>query len=512
MFVETLTGNFGVAVPDGSGNINIVSENTTALFRGSGNTLTQNFLDPFNNIGLGDALVNITTGIQNTSVGYLTLTSATSVNDVTAVGFNAGANLQTGGNFAVAVGADAMSRCVSSGEYNVGIGARALDLLSGSGAHNIGIGGFALLGGNSNISGSDNIAIGYTAGQFITTGISNIAIGTQAIFSNPSNMTGNYNIALGQSSLQNITSGSNNTAIGFNSLELLTTQTDNIAIGYNSGSTVIATGTISIGSGSGSSADNSVSLGTTSSCTNTNSISIGVGATNASASSVLIGENATLSSGATAATCIGGQAAGTGSEGICIGNGSTCDSKSIAMGPGAAGGSANFNIAIGNNAGITFGGTGNNIAIGNTGSGAGDNISIGTTQTTCNIAGIYNTTPGVGYQIVVADNTNKLSTISAFTPTLAYTLVNTSPYVVQNTDDVLGVDTSVIPITIQLPDAPAIGRSWVVKDLEGTAVADNITVTTVSGVVLIDGFTTFVMNSNFESATLFFNGTSYMII
>ena len=392
--VLTLTGNFGVATPV-AGNINIVSENTTALFRGAGDTLTQDFLDPFNNIGLGDALVNITTGIQNTSVGYLALTSATSVENVTAVGFNAAANLQSAANFAIAVGADAMSRCVSAGEYNIGIGARALDLLSGSGAHNIGIGGFALLGGNTHISGSDNIAIGYTAGQFITTGISNIAIGTQAIFSNPSNMTGDYNIGIGQNALQDITSGDHNIGIGFNALELLTTQSDNISLGHNSGSLTVGT---------------------------------------------------------------------------------------------------------------------NNIVIGNVGSTIDNNISIGTTQTTCNIAGIYNTTPGVGYQIVVADNTNKLSTISATTPILAYTYVNTSPYVVLNTDDVLGVDTSVIPITIQLPNAPTTGRSWVVKDLMGTAVADNITVTTVGGVVLIDGMATFVMNSNYESATLFFNGTSYMII
>lgn len=97
------------------------------------------------------------------------------------------------------------------------------------------------------------------------------------------------------------------------------------------------------------------------------------------------------------------------------------------------------------------------------------------------------------------------------TVTLNYTAVSSSPYVVQATDDFLGVDTSTIAITIQLPDAPATGRTYVVKDATGNAITHNMTVTTVGGAVLIDGATSVIMNTNYESLQFLFNGTAYLI-
>lgn len=94
---------------------------------------------------------------------------------------------------------------------------------------------------------------------------------------------------------------------------------------------------------------------------------------------------------------------------------------------------------------------------------------------------------------------------------LNYTNVTTSPYVVQATDSFLGVETSTIPITIELPNNPGVGRVYVIKDINGTAYLHNITVTTVGGVVTIDGATTFIMNSSFESIQLLFDGTEYLI-
>ena len=66
-------------------------------------------------------------------------------------------------------------------------------------------------------------------------------------------------------------------------------------------------------------------------------------------------------------------------------------------------------------------------------------------------------------------------------------------------------------ITILLPNAPATGRVFTVKDKVGLAGTSNITVTTVGGAVTIDGATTFVMNTNYQSADFIFNGTSYEI-
>lgn len=97
------------------------------------------------------------------------------------------------------------------------------------------------------------------------------------------------------------------------------------------------------------------------------------------------------------------------------------------------------------------------------------------------------------------------------TLTLNYTLVTTSPYVVQPTDTFMGVDTSTIAITIELPNAPATGRVYIIKDIIGTGYLHNITVTTVGGAVDIDSAPTYIMNSSFESVQLLFNGTEYLI-
>lgn len=94
---------------------------------------------------------------------------------------------------------------------------------------------------------------------------------------------------------------------------------------------------------------------------------------------------------------------------------------------------------------------------------------------------------------------------------LNYTSVTSGPYVVQATDSFLGVVISTTGITIELPNAPTIGRVYVVKDVDGLSPLHNITVTTVGGTVDIDGATTFIINSSFEAVQLLFNGTEYLI-
>ena len=85
------------------------------------------------------------------------------------------------------------------------------------------------------------------------------------------------------------------------------------------------------------------------------------------------------------------------------------------------------------------------------------------------------------------------------------------PYDVLTSDYIIRVDTSAAR-TIRLPDAPATNSTWVIKDDVGTAGTNNISLTTVGGAVTIDGATTQTMNSNWQSLTVFFNGTSYRII
>ncbi len=92
-----------------------------------------------------------------------------------------------------------------------------------------------------------------------------------------------------------------------------------------------------------------------------------------------------------------------------------------------------------------------------------------------------------------------------------YTNVNTTPYIVLPADQFLGVDCSGGAITIQLPNAPTTGRIFIVKDRTGSSLANPITVTTVGGAVNIDGATSYVMQSAYQSIELLFDGTTYQV-
>lgn len=97
--------------------------------------------------------------------------------------------------------------------------------------------------------------------------------------------------------------------------------------------------------------------------------------------------------------------------------------------------------------------------------------------------------------------------------TLNYTGVTfaSSPYTVLSTDTFIGVNSTSGPVTVLLPNAPAVGRVYIVKDISGTAFSNNITVTTAGGTVLIDLTTTLVMNTPLQAAQFLFNGTKYLI-
>lgn len=94
---------------------------------------------------------------------------------------------------------------------------------------------------------------------------------------------------------------------------------------------------------------------------------------------------------------------------------------------------------------------------------------------------------------------------------LAYTPVSSSPYVVLTADQFIAVDSTGGARTVQLPNTPTTGKSFIIKDAAGTAQTNNITVTTVGGIVLIDGATTMVMNTQFSSINVVFSGTEYNV-
>lgn len=83
-----------------------------------------------------------------------------------------------------------------------------------------------------------------------------------------------------------------------------------------------------------------------------------------------------------------------------------------------------------------------------------------------------------------------------------------SPYTVLPTDDFIGVGTNTGPVTVLLPDAPLVGRTYIIKDTTSNASTNNITVTTVSGTDDIDGAATTVMNTDYESLEFIYGGSS----
>lgn len=116
---------------------------------------------------------------------------------------------------------------------------------------------------------------------------------------------------------------------------------------------------------------------------------------------------------------------------------------------------------------------------------------------------------GASGQALVTNGAGQLS-FADISSVYAYTQVSTTPYVVLSTDDFLSVDTGTAK-TIQLPNSTTVGRAVIVKDRTGTAAANNITVTTVGGVVNIDGATSYLITVNFGSASFLWNGTSYEV-
>lgn len=106
-------------------------------------------------------------------------------------------------------------------------------------------------------------------------------------------------------------------------------------------------------------------------------------------------------------------------------------------------------------------------------------------------------TPGTG--ISISNGTNSITISASGTTTLSYADVFTSPYSVISDNEYLSVDSSGGAITVQLPDAPTLGRAYVIKDRNGSAASNAITVTTAGGATNIDGATSFVMNTNYQS-------------
>lgn len=157
--------------------------------------------------------------------------------------------------------------------------------------------------------------------------------------------------------------------------------------------------------------------------------------------------------------------------------------------------------------GIPYG-NGTSSAIGWTSALTNGQLLIGSTGLAPVAAGL---TAGSG--ISIATGAGSITISASGTSTLTYTAVNNamSPYTVVASDEYLGVTTTGGAVTIRLPNAPSTGRTFIIKDTAGTSLANNVTVTTVGGAVNIDGATSYVINSAYQSIEVIFNGSAYEI-
>ena len=116
-----------------------------------------------------------------------------------------------------------------------------------------------------------------------------------------------------------------------------------------------------------------------------------------------------------------------------------------------------------------------------------------------------------GTNITLTPGSRSLTIAASSTPLITNrTLVTTTPYVVLSTDYYLSVNTSTAK-TIQLPNAPTTGTVYIIKDFSGTSAANNITITTVGGAVLIDGATSLTINQNYGAASILWNSASFEV-
>jgi hypothetical protein len=193
----------------------------------------------------GNALLSLTTGINNTALGIATLLSDTTGSYNTATGAIALRN--NNGNDNTADGYQALFGN-TTGNANTAIGWRAL--LQNNADFNTAAGSRALL---NNTTGFNNTAVGRAALGANTTSTDNTATGFEALFhNNPSGTQGSgANTANGSQALFSNTTGPENTAAGYAALGSNTTARDNTAIGvqalyFNNGDNNTAAGAYSL--------------------------------------------------------------------------------------------------------------------------------------------------------------------------------------------------------------------------------------------------------------------------
>ena len=232
------------------------------------------------NAELADGQISVAEVVGAAPTASPTFTGTATVNGNVSVD---GGTIKLDGNYPngtnnVALGDTALDS-LTSGTYNTAIGANAGTAIT-TGTRNTLIGGIA---GDALTTGGDNTVLGYNALTSDTLGSKSVAIGRSVLSSqNFTSATDTYNTAVGYGAGGQVTTGIKNTLIGGIAGDNITTGIENVVVGYNSMNAVSGDSNIIVGSNSSNSSttvNTEYVIGRAASGSGTNTFTIGRGDT-----------------------------------------------------------------------------------------------------------------------------------------------------------------------------------------------------------------------------------------
>jgi hypothetical protein len=176
-----------------------------------------------------------------------------------------------------------------------------------------------------------------------------------------------------------------------------------------------------------------------------------------------------------------------------------------------------YNTVLGYNSGSSYTTTeSSNILIGNVGVITENNVlRIGTQGSgngqvnTAYMAGIVGNSVANAQLVTINSSTGQLGVTNGELQHYTATAIS---YQVLITDDIIGVTSNAAARTITMPNSGMFaGQQWTIKDEAGTAQSSN-NITISGNGANIDGASTFVINTNYGAATLYWNGTNFFVI
>ena len=155
--------------------------------------------------------------------------------------------------------------------------------------------------------------------------------------------------------------------------------------------------------------------------------------------------------------------------------------------------------------------TGQLTPVGSTGGGGGGVTTINTISPDGSGNFTFESTDSSITFVPITNGLNLL--VSRIPSNLPITTVNhaQSPYAVLATDQYLSVDSTAGSVSLSFPNSTTTGRIVYIKDAKGQAFTNNIITSTPGAVVLFDASNNYVMNTNYQSIGVIFDGAAYEV-